>query len=61
MDAWQAKQQVSTATIFLTSKRTQMIQDASLLTAFSHKESLCADFKEIERRGSLVLLREMEL
>lgn len=62
MDAWQAKQQMSTTAMLLPSKRTQTIQEKGLLIAFFPTEKVhMQKFQGIQRRGSLVPLREMEL
>lgn len=51
MDAWQAKQQLSTTAIFLPSKRMQTIQEESLLIAFSHQESPHAEIPGDTKKG----------
>lgn len=61
MNSWQAEQQMTTAIRFLISQRTQMIPKKILLTAFSHQESHVQKFKGMERRGSLVPVKKIEL
>lgn len=46
MDAWQAKQQMSTTAMLLPSKRTQTIQEKGLLIAFfPPRKSICRNFR----------------